>query len=243
MSRPVRFAALIPVLLAGGAAAAAQGGGAAVGEDPLAWTHSVWGWIRASGTIGIAILVQSVFVGALIVEQYVTLRRERLAPPALLEELRSLLDERSYRDALALCESHPCFLANVVAAGLAHVGHPYETIEKVFTEAGEAETIKLHQKVGWLSTHANIAPMLGLLGTVQGMILAFNTIVRKRGQASPADFAGDIAVALLTTLFGLLVAIPVTAVFVQMRNKATRVAIEIGDVVADLFEPFREAKA
>lgn len=243
MKRLVRLSLFLTALfLAVGLGAAIAQEAAKPTKDPLAWTHSPWGWIMASGAIGIVIVIQSVFVGALIIEQFVTIKREKLAPPELLDELEALLEEKNYKEAIELCESQPCFLSNVVAAGLLKVGHSYDTIEKATSDVGEAETIKLHQKVGWLSVNANIAPMLGLLGTVQGMIGAFNVIVGKRGQASPADFAGQIAVALLTTLFGLMVAIPVTGVFAYMRNRVTRISIDIGDMVADMFERFREAK-
>ncbi len=237
---PLLPAALLIALAAGGALAQEEADAA---RDPLWWTHSVWGWIRASGVIGLVLVAQSVLVGAIVLEQAVTIRREKLAPPDLLEELHALLDEKAVREALELCATRPCFLANVVAAGLAKVGHPHEAIEKASADAVEAETIRLHQRVGWLSVHANIAPMLGLLGTVQGMIGAFNVIAAKRGQANPADFAGDIAVALLTTLFGLLVAIPVTAAFAQMRNRVTRLSIEVGDLAVDLLERARGGKA
>jgi len=243
-SRPARSpllpAALLLAFAAGGAFAQEE---AEAVRDPLAWTHSVWGWIQASGVIGMVIVAQSVLVGAIAIEQAVTIRREKLAPPDLLEELHALLDEKAVREALELCAARPCFLANVAAAGLAKVGQPHEAVEKAAADASEAEGIRLHQRVGWLSLHANLAPMLGLLGTVQGMIGAFNVIAAKRGQANPADFAADIAVALLTTLFGLLVAIPVTAVFAQMRDRATRLSIEVGDLALDLLDRTRAGKA
>jgi len=238
LARLSLFATL--ALLTIGAAAAFAQEAAASRVDPLAWASSPLGWIKASGVIGWVIVVLSIIVGALIIEQFVTIKREKLAPPALYDELEALIEEKNYQEAMELCESQPCFLSNVVAAGLLKVGHPFETIEKATEEIGEEEALKLHQKVGWLSVNANIAPMLGLLGTVQGMIGAFVTIAEKRGQANPADFAGDIGVALLTTLFGLLVAIPVTGVFALMRNRVIKLSIDIGAMAADLFERFRE---
>ena len=103
---------------------------------------------------------------------------------------------------------------------------------------GDEEAIKLHQKVGWLSLISNVAPMMGLLGTVSGMVVAFQTIATSGGAANPAELAAGISVALLTTLFGLIVAIPVTAVFAYMRNNLVRSVIEVGAIVEDLFERF-----
>ena len=107
---------------------------------------------------------------------------------------------------------------------------------------GDEESVKLHQKIGWLPLIANIAPMMGLLGTVSGMVTAFNEIASSGGQASPADLAKGISEALLTTLFGLLVAIPVSATFAFLRNRMVKTIIELGAIVEDLFERFREGK-
>jgi len=104
---------------------------------------------------------------------------------------------------------------------------------------GDEESIKLHQKVGWLSLIANVAPMMGLLGTVSGMVLAFNKIASTGGNASPAELADGISQALLTTLFGLVVAIPVTGSFAYLRNNLIRSVIEVGAIVEDMFERFR----
>ena len=86
---------------------------------------------------------------------------------------------------------------------------------------------------------ANVAPMMGLLGTVMGMVAAFNEIAASKGQANPADLASGISQALLTTMLGLIVAIPVTAAFAFLRNRLIKTIIETGAIVEDLFERFR----
>ena len=80
---------------------------------------------------------------------------------------------------------------------------------------------------------------MGLLGTVMGMVTAFNEIARSQGQANPADLASGISQALLTTMLGLIVAIPVTAAFAFLRNRLIKTIIETGAIVEDLFERFR----
>jgi biopolymer transport protein ExbB len=104
---------------------------------------------------------------------------------------------------------------------------------------GDEESVRLHQKLGWLAVVGAVAPMLGLLGTVQGMIIAFHEIASSGGQATPADLANSISIALLTTLFGLMVAIPVISVMAYLRNRLVRSIIEVGAIVEDLFERFR----
>ena len=103
---------------------------------------------------------------------------------------------------------------------------------------GDEEAVKLHQKIGWLSLIANVAPMMGLLGTVSGMVAAFRVIATSKNP-DPAELADGISMALLTTLFGLIVAIPTTAAFAYLRNNLVRSIIEVGAIVEDLFERFR----
>ena len=187
------------------------------------------------------IILLSVVALAVIIENFVSLKREKLAPPELIDEIQALFDEGQYQEAMELCENEPTFLTRVCGAGIAKIGHSFETIEKSIEEMGDEESVKLHQKVGWLSLIANVAPMMGLLGTVTGMVVAFHTIASSGGQANPAELADGISQALLTTLFGLCVAIPVTAAFAYMRNNLIRSVIEVGAIVEDLFERFRPA--
>ncbi len=106
-------------------------------------------------------------------------------------------------------------------------------------EVAEEETIKLHQKIGWLSLIGNIAPMMGLFGTVLGMIGAFNEITRLGANVTPKDLSQGISTALITTLFGLFVAMPALFFFFMYRNKVIKVSLEITAIAADLVERFR----
>ena len=199
--------------------------------------------LAASGAIGLLIVVLSVIALAVIIENIVTLKRDKLAPPELVDEIRALFDEGQFQEAMALCEDEDTYFTKVCAAGIAKIGHPFEAMEKALEEMGDEESIKLHQKIGWLALIANVAPMMGLLGTVGGMIDAFDTIASSGGQASPADLAAGISKALLTTMFGLIVAIPTTGAFAFVRNKLVKTVIEIGAIVEDLFERFRPTAA
>jgi biopolymer transport protein ExbB len=196
--------------------------------------------IALSGPIGWSIILLSIVALAIIIENFMSLKRDKLAPPDLIDEIQALFEESQFQEAMELCENEPNYFTRVCGAGIAKIGHPFETIEKSLEEMGDEESVKLHQKIGWLSLIANVAPMMGLLGTVSGMVLAFNEIASSGGQASPAELANGISQALLTTLFGLIVAIPVTAVFAFLRNRMVKTIIELGAIVEDLFERFRE---
>ncbi|MBI1382782.1 MAG: hypothetical protein GC161_17045 [Planctomycetaceae bacterium] len=204
---------------------------------------SVGKLIADSGVIGWLIIVLSVVALALSLEAFFSLKREKLAPPELIDEVQALFDEGQYQEAMELCENEPTFFTRICGAGIAKIGHGYDVMEKAIEEMGDEESIRLHQKIGWLALIANVAPMMGLLGTVSGMVAAFNVIAASGGQASPADLAAGISVALLTTLFGLIVAIPVTGVFAYLRNNLVRSVIEVGAIIEDLFERFRPQQA
>ena len=205
----------------------------------LAQDDSVGDLIQKSGIIGYAIILVSVIALAVIIENFITLKRDKLAPPEVIEEIRGLFDDEQFQDAMELCENEPSFFTTVCGAGIGKISHSYEVIEKSIEEMGDEESIRLHQKISWLSLIANVAPMMGLLGTVSGMVEAFNKISSSGGQASPAELAGGISKALLTTMFGLVVAIPVTASFAFLRNRMVRTIIETGAIIEDLFESFR----
>ncbi len=208
-------------------------------QDGSTGSNSIGDLIRASGVIGLAIIGLSVVALAIIIENFASLKRDKLAPPEIIDEIQALFEEGQFQEAMELCENEPTYFTRVVGAGIAKIGHPFETIEKSLEEMGDEESIKLHQKIGWLSLIANVAPMMGLLGTVMGMVKAFNEIASSGGQANPADLAAGISEALLTTMFGLIVAIPVTASFAFIRNRMVRTIIEVGAIVEDLFERFR----
>jgi biopolymer transport protein ExbB len=202
-------------------------------------SRSLMETFQDAGTIGWLIVALSVVALALVIENFVSLRRDKLAPPELIDEIQALFDEGQYQEAMELCENEPSFFTRICGAGVAKIGHSFDVIEKSLEEMGDEEAIKLHQKIGWLALIANVAPMMGLLGTVGGMVSAFQTIASSAGQASPAELADGISQALLTTMFGLIVAIPTTGAFAYLRNNLIRSVIEVGAIVEDLFERFR----
>jgi biopolymer transport protein ExbB len=206
-------------------------------------SESAFAVFKKAGMIGGLIMLLSVVALAVIIENFVSLNRDKLAPPELIDEIQALFDEGQYQEAMELCENEPSFFTNVTGAGVAKIGHSFGVIEQSISEMGDEEAIRLHQKIGWLSLIANIAPMMGLLGTVSGMVKAFNEIASSGGQANPADLAKGISEALLTTLFGLIVAIPTTAAFAFLRNRLVKTVIEVGAIVEDLFERFRPESA
>lgn len=196
--------------------------------------------IQASGVIGIFIILLSVVALALVIEHFMSIKREKLAPPELVDEIEELFAQGNYQAALETCEQNPCYFTRVTAAGIRKIGHSFEAMEKSIEEKEGEENLKLMQKIGWLSLIAGLGPMMGLFGTVVGMVGAFGKISASgQGGVDPSQLAGSIQMALVTTVEGLLVAIPTTAFFAYFRSKVYTCALEIGGVIEDLFERFR----
>ena len=194
--------------------------------------------LTGGGAIGYLLWFLSVVGIALIIEHFINVRREKLAPPELIDELETLLNEGQFQEALELCEQEPNFLTNIMAAALPQMEHGYDSMEQAAHDISEEEAIKLHSKVSWLSLLSAISPMLGLLGTVWGMIGAFD-VIAESAAPEPADFAGTISLALITTVLGLIVAIPMMIGFFYFRNKVTRIVLEIGAISEDMLDRFR----
>lgn len=243
---------LQPLLYAAGVLAisplvAAQDGADGAGDAAAAaapqTTSKAASFFEAAGAIGMVIIGVSIIALTLIIKEIMAIRRDQLAPPELVDEVEALFEAGEYQEAIELCETEPCYFTNIVAAGLPKLNASFEAIEKSLEEMIEEETIKLHARLSWLSLIAGVAPMLGLMGTVNGMIGAFDQIASSKGQATPDMLAGNISQALITTLLGLIVAVPVTASFVFLRNRVVSYSLEVSAVVEDLFERFRPREA
>jgi len=198
--------------------------------------------IKAGGPVGYTIILLSVAGLALMIEHAVSLRREKLIPPYLLSELENLFDEEEYEEAMDLCDQEDAMLCRVVGAGLAKIGGGYAQMKEAIEEVSEEEATNLTQKISYLSLVSGIAPMLGLLGTVQGMIKAFDKIAVMRGALNPSDLAESISMALITTFLGLLVAIPTTAGYMFFRNKVMKLSQEASAITGELIARFRQVE-
>jgi biopolymer transport protein ExbB len=173
---------------------------------------------EAGGAIGYVITALSVLMVSLIVEHIFSLRRNALIPPGLAESVHHHVALRHFEEARQQCHFHPSFLAYVLSAGLREADIGYGAVEKGLEDSATEQAARLYRKIEYLSVIGTIAPMLGLLGTVWGMILAFMEFEQK---ANPqvSELAPGIYKALVTTLQGLCVAIPALAAFAHFRNR------------------------
>jgi biopolymer transport protein ExbB len=195
--------------------------------------------LKCMGVCGFVIIGLSVAGLALVIDFAVNIRRDKLVPEDLVAELEQLFEQEQYEQAMELCDAEDCFFTRILGAGLAKLGAGYDRMSEAVQETAEEELTVLNQKIGWLSLIGSIGPMLGLLGTVIGMITAFNKIAELGGAANPADLATGISQALITTLMGLCVAIPVLSAYQFFRNRVVRVMLEVGVITTDLLDRFR----
>ena len=212
----------------------------AEGEKEKKEGYNLWDLIRASFPIGIFIILLSVVSIALAIEHFVTLQRDKLIPPELLQDIEDLFEDENYEDVMETCAAEPGYLTNVIGAALPRVDTGFDSMMEAVHTVGEEESVKLQQKISWLQLIASIAPMLGLLGTVGGMIEAFTRIATTKGAPQPKQLAEGIFQALVTTFMGLTVAIVALCCYFYFRNKVVRISMEISGVAEELLDRFRE---
>ncbi|MCA9041425.1 MAG: MotA/TolQ/ExbB proton channel family protein [Planctomycetaceae bacterium] len=191
-------------------------------ESYLSWM------VRSSGLFGLVLLLLSFVMVAVITMNALQVRRAILMPPDFIEEFEELLNGKKYQDAYALAREDESFLARVLAAGLSRINKGYSESVAAMQEAGEDEAMGLEHKLSYLALIGQVAPMIGLMGTVYGMINSFRVIASLTTQPKPYEIADGIATALFTTLEGLAVAIPAMIAYSLIHNNVQRYVLEVG---------------
>lgn len=212
------------------------GGGGGVKESTL------MDLVKSGSYVGHFIILCSIVGVGFAIENFVNITRIKLCPPEIVAELEALVDEGRYDEALTVCSSNPSFFCNVVGAALAKVNEGYEGMVEGMQSAGEQEAAKLNQKISYVSLIGTITPLLGLTGTVTGMIAAFG-IIKTKMSPSPADLAMGVEQALVTTAEGLFASMPLMTVYFIMKNKVTMYIIEFGIMAGEFIDKFKGISA
>ncbi len=204
--------------------------------------RTMWDTMKDGGTCGVLIGISSVIGLGFLIEHLITIRKESLMPERVSAELEEMIHEGRLDEAEEYCRdpANESLIADVVLAGLQRFrGSEFGFAEykAAVEEAGEEQTARLYRKTEVLGVVAAIAPMLGLQGTVIGMIESFNLIASSGGTARPDELAGGIGKALVTTMEGLFVAIPAMIAFSYFRNKIDSVVSETGKRVEQILTP------
>ncbi len=188
------------------------------------------------GIIMWLILVSSIIGLAVVIDRFIVLRKAKINIPAFLVRIRGLIKKKDISGAISHCMEEKSPIANVVRKGLKKYRYGHDRVKEAIENAGNQEISKLEKGLTILATVAGIAPLLGFLGTVTGMIQAFMTIEDLAGAANPSDLAGGIWEALITTAFGLIVGIPALAFYNYFLSAIKRLVGDIEVVANDVVE-------
>jgi biopolymer transport protein ExbB len=189
----------------------------------------------ASAAAWIGLGLCSVTVLALVMERSRALRRKRIMPAGFLEQVRRYWYRGDVKAALLCCDEEQASIARILKAGLERHEASKEEIEKALETAGQFELHTLSSNVRGFGLVANLAPMLGFLGTVTGMIQAFNAIAAA-GTSTPGLVAHGVSEALLTTAAGLIIGIPSLTLYHFFRGRVDRFVQEMEEVAIELVE-------
>lgn len=168
----------------------------------------------------------SIIAVGIFLERMWVLRRGRVLPRDFLIEVEDLVMRRKRPEAISLCKRNNSSIAHVVRVGIENYGKKRDVIKEKIEEVGRREAASLERYINVIGTIAGVSPLLGLLGTVSGMIKSFN-IISMQGVADPASLAGGISEALITTAAGLVVAIPTFVIYRYLSNKADSLILEM----------------
>ena len=183
--------------------------------------------------IWLCILATSIIMVTLIIQLAISLKKDKLAPPPLVDSLRQLIGSGNYQEAWETCNANKNYLANVLKSGLSRLGRGKEAVESALSEHGMRESTLLRTRNSYLSVIGVVSPMIGLLGTVIGMMGAF-AVLGASGMSDPKGLAGKISEVLLATASGLFIAIPAFIAYYVFRNMSQASIVYADDVVNNL---------
>lgn len=195
------------------------------------------GWVGI--TIMVFLIALSVTAVYLMIDHLLTIRRSDIMPEGLSEHVRELLAAGQLAEADLACRAKPSFLSFVLIQGIAEVEGGWTAVEKALEDAAAEQSARLFRKLEYLSVLANIAPMVGLLGTVVGMIMAFKQVAETQGSAGAGDLAEGIYTALVTTVAGLLIAIPSLGAYAIFRSRVDQFVAEAAYLALHAFAPLK----
>lgn len=215
-------------------------GGDASKEDKtnlLSWVIKSLGF----GYLGI-FLALSVTLVSLFVMNMLAARRDTLCPQELVDTFEEKLNEKDFQGAYDMARTDESVLGQVLSAGLAKLSRGYNKAIEGMQEVGEEESMKLEHRLSYMALIGNLSPMIGLFGTVHGMINSFQVIAISQATPKPAELAQGISTALFTTLVGLAIAIPAIAAYNVIRNRVSRLLLEVGVTSENLMSRFEDVQ-
>ena len=198
--------------------------------------------VFGSGVVGFLLWVALFGDGAMAIyfaiDSFILIKPEKLMPKKLLDGVQKAMMEGDVVKAMEVCDNNPSAMSAIVKAAFQHIEEGFEAIQEAVTAASDLEQEKIQQRLNWIAVCGNLGPSLGLLGTVQGMILTFQDLAAG-GAGDAASLANSIGQALWTTAAGLIVSIPSTSIFYSLRNKANRLILKMTAMTMEILNGLR----
>ena len=196
--------------------------------------------VTASPTFFIIMLVLSIYLVSTVVTNYGKLQTPKIIPPDAVAQLDAMLNEKNYKGAYEYLRNDQSLFCRSLTVGVERIQDSYDRAVDASLGVAEDGKLEMEHKVSPVATIGTVAPMIGLMGTVIGMILAFQQIALG-GQPRPAELADKIGLALVTTLEGIIVAVPAIAAFAFLRNKISRLVYEVESLSEAYLWRFKDA--
>ena len=227
---------------------ATEGGGAVDANTATSSQKSGGGFydiVFGSGIVGTLLWFALFGDGALAiyfcVDCSILIKPEKLMPGRLIDQVQRAMSEGDIVAAMEACQNNPSVMSNILTAAFQHVEEGFDVIQEAVTAASDLEQEKLMQRLTWISVCSNLGPSLGLLGTVQGMILTFQALA-SGGAGDASALANSIGQALWTTAGGLIVSIPSITAFYSLRNNANRLILRMTAVTMEFLNGLRNVE-
>jgi biopolymer transport protein ExbB len=201
--------------------------------------ESFFRWMaRASGPIGVAIAAMSFYLIALVVWMALRYRTPVAMPRELQRDVQELLDQKRYSDAYHRLLADRSLLARVLATGVRKLPAGLPHAQRAMEMANEDATMEMEHRTTYLATVGTLGPMIGLVGTVYGMIMAFRVIALEGSSPQASELAAGISTALFATLEGIAISIPAIYFYSMFRNRIARLSLEVAMGAEPLLEQF-----
>ncbi len=222
--------------------AAPAEGEAAPKAQGTSFLDVVMGGNAVDKTVWFLLFATSAATVALIIDGALTIKMDKIMPQHLVVSVREALNNGDLGAALDACNASPGPFSNILSAGFNNVSEGFDVIMDSVSSAADMENEKLMQRVNYLNVCGAVGPMLGLLGTVTGMVSAFASLATASGAAKQTQLAISISTALYTTVVGLLISLPAILAFTFIKNNAARIILSMEGMTYDLIKVLRNAE-
>ncbi len=202
-------------------------------DNFLIWFVTALGWKYC-----IAFLFISFSFVAVLVMNLLSARRDAICPRHLADAFEAHLNEKRFQEAFDLAKADDSMLGQMLAAGMAKLQQGYDKAMEAMGEVGEQENMKIEHRLSYIGLVGSISPMVGLLGTVDGMVASFMVIAGSTATPKPSVLARGVSTALITTLVGLVLAIPAIIALALLKNRFAKLVLEVGQTAGNLMGRF-----